>query len=58
MMQSQGKKPGWQLSGAIVEASEGNVFFKCVGPDKTIAAAEPDIDALLKSLKKAMVVKY
>ena len=58
MMQSQGKKPGWQLSGAIVEASEGNVFFKCVGPEKTIAAAEPDIDALLKSLKKAMVVKY
>jgi len=58
MMQSQGKKPGWQLSGAIVEASEGNVFFKCVGPEKTIAGAEPDIDALLKSLKKAMVVKY
>jgi hypothetical protein len=58
MMQSQGKKPGWQLSGAIVEAPEGNVFFKCVGPEKTIAAAEPDLDALLKSLKKALVVKY
>jgi hypothetical protein len=58
MMQSQGKKPGWQLSGAIVEAPEGNVFFKCVGPEKTIAEAEADIDGLLKSLKKAMVVKY
>ncbi|HYK43031.1 MAG TPA: hypothetical protein VE007_11630 [Thermoanaerobaculia bacterium] len=58
MMKSQGKKPGWQLSGAIVEAPEGNVFFKCVGPEKTIAAAEADIDALLKSLKKTMVVKY
>ena len=58
MMQSQGKKPGWQLSGAIVEASEGNVFFKCVGPEKTISAAQSDIDAMLKSLKKALVVKY
>ena len=58
MMKSQGKKPGWQLSGAIVEAPEGNVFFKCVGPEKAIAAAEADLDALLKSLKKTMVVKY
>jgi len=58
MMKSQGKKPGWQLSGAIVEAPEGNVFFKCVGPEKAIAAAEPGFDALLKSLKKAIVVKY
>jgi hypothetical protein len=58
MMASQGKKPGWQLSGAIVEAPEGNVFFKCVGPEKAIAAAEPDLDALLKSLKKTIVVKY
>src|SRR5262249_40230099 len=29
MMQSQGKKPGWRLSGAIVQAPEGLVFFKC-----------------------------
>jgi hypothetical protein len=58
MMKSQGKKPGWQLSGAIVEAPEGNVFFKCVGPEKAIAAAETDLDGMLKSLKKTMVVKY
>jgi len=53
MMQSQGKKPGWRLSGAIIEAPEGLVFFKCVGPSKTIEAAEKDIDALIQSVTKA-----
>ena len=53
MMQSQGKKPGWRLSGAIIEAPEGLVFFKCVGPAKTIEAAEKDIDALIQSVTKA-----
>ena len=50
MMQSQGKKPGWRLSGAIVETPEGLVFFKCVGPAKTIEAAEKEIDALIQSV--------
>ena len=53
MMQSQGKKPNWRLSGAIVESPEGLVFFKCVGPAATIQAAEKDIDALIKSVTKA-----
>jgi len=53
MMQSQGKKPGWSLSGAIVEAPDGNVFFKCVGPTATIQKAQPEIDELLKSVVKA-----
>jgi hypothetical protein len=53
MMQSQGKKPGWRLSGAIIEAPEGLVFFKCVGPAATIQAAEKDIDALIQSVTKA-----
>lgn len=53
MMQSQGKKPNWRLSGAIVEAPEGLVFFKCVGPAATIQAAEKDIDALILSVTKA-----
>ena len=53
MMQSQGKKAGWRLSGAIVEAPEGLVFFKCVGPDATIQAAAKDIDALIQSVTKA-----
>ena len=53
MMQSQGKKPGWSLTGAIVEAPEGNVFFKCVGPTATIQRAQPEFDELVKSLVKA-----
>jgi hypothetical protein len=53
MMQSQGKKPGWRLSGAIVESPEGLVFFKCVGPAVTIQAAQKDIDALIQSVTKA-----
>jgi hypothetical protein len=53
MMQSQGKKTGWRLSGAIVEAPEGLVFFKCVGPAATIQAAEKDIEALIQSVTKA-----
>jgi hypothetical protein len=52
MMQSQGKKEGWRLVGAIVEAPDGLVFFKCVGPAATIQAAQKDFDALLQSLEK------
>lgn len=57
MMQSQAKKAGWKLSGAIVEAPDGLVFFKCVGPAATIQKAEKDIDALLKSVAKAGAAK-
>ena len=57
MMQSQGKKPGWSLSGAIVEAPDGNVFFKCVGPTATIQKAQAEIDELLKSITKAGAAK-
>jgi len=57
MMQSQGKKPGWRLSGAIVEAPNGLVFFKCVGPAATIQKAEKQIDELWKSLVKAGAAK-
>ena len=53
MMQSQGKKPGWRLLGAIVEAPDGLVFFKCTGPAATMAKAEKDFQALVKSLTKA-----
>jgi len=53
MMQSQGKKPGWRLLGAIVEAPEGLVFFKCVGPAATIAKAEREFDALVASISVA-----
>jgi hypothetical protein len=53
MMQSQGKKAGWRLSGAIVETPEGLVFFKCIGPAATIQGAEKDIDTLIQSVTKA-----
>jgi hypothetical protein len=53
MMQSQGKKSGWRLMGAIIEAPDGLVFFKCVGPAATIAKAEKDFDALVASLSLA-----
>lgn len=45
------KKADWRLLGAIVEAPEGAVFFKMVGPKATVAAAQKDFDKLLKSLK-------
>jgi hypothetical protein len=53
MMQPQGKKPGWSLRGAIVEAPDGLVFFKCVGPDATMKNAAKEFDELLASLSPA-----
>jgi hypothetical protein len=56
-MQSQGKKPGWMLSGAIVEAPDGLVFFKSVGPQTTIQKSQADFDAMIKSIVKAGAAK-
>ena len=53
MMQSQGKKEGWRLLGAIIEAPDGLVFFKCTGPAATMAKAEKDFQALVASVTKA-----
>jgi hypothetical protein len=52
MMQSTGKKAGYRLLGAIVEAPDGNVFFKLTGPGPTVAAAQADFDALVASIHK------
>jgi hypothetical protein len=52
MGQSSGPKSGYRLLGAIVEGPEGNIFFKLTGPAKTIAAAQDEFQAMLKSLKK------
>ena len=52
MMQSTGKRPGTRLLGAIVEAPDGNVFFKLTGPAATVTAAQPEFDALVASLRK------
>jgi hypothetical protein len=53
MMQPQGKKAGWSLRGAIVEAPEGLVFFKCIGPDASMKAAVKEFDELIGSLSPA-----
>ena len=52
MMQSQGKKENYRLIGAIVGAPEGNVFFKCTGPDKTVEAAKAEFNTLIESISK------
>jgi hypothetical protein len=52
MMQSTGKKAGYRLLGAIVEAPGGSVFFKLTGPAATVAAAQADFDALVASIRK------
>jgi hypothetical protein len=45
-------KTGFRMVGSIVEAPEGNVFFKLTGPAKTVAAAQAAFQKLLASLKK------
>ena len=52
MMQSKSSKPGYRLVGAIVEAPQGNVFFKLTGPAKSVQAAQPAFDKMLQSLRK------
>lgn len=52
-MESQGKKTGYSLLGAIAEGPHGMVFFKLTGPKKTVHAAGPEFDALIASLKGA-----
>jgi len=51
-MVSQGKKAGYRLLGAIVEAPEGRVFFKMTGSAATVAAARPAFDGLVASIVK------
>lgn len=45
-------KPGHRLLGAIVEAPEGNVFFKFTGPAETIAANAGEFRNMLNSVRK------
>lgn len=52
MMESAGKKAGFRLLGAIVAGPQGSVFFKLTGPAKTVAATEPEFNALIGSLTK------
>jgi hypothetical protein len=50
MMQSQGKRPGYVLVGAIAQTLQGNLFFKLTGPAATVTAANASWEALLASL--------
>ena len=45
-------KTGWALRGGIAEGPQGPVFFKMVGPKKTVHAAAAAFDGVLKTLKK------
>ncbi len=53
MMQSTGTKNGYALLGAIVEGPNGNVFFKLTGPKKTVDAAKPEFENMIKSMHKS-----
>lgn len=43
-------KPGFRLLGAIVLAPERSYYFKMVGPDRTVKAAKPGFDQMVKSI--------
>ena len=51
-MESQGRKPNYELLGAIVSGPNGNVFFKLVGPARTVAGAAAELDRMLGSLRR------
>ena len=46
-------KPGYRLIGAIADGPEAPIFFKFVGPRKTVAAGEADFRKMLDSLRPA-----
>jgi hypothetical protein len=45
-------KRGFALLGAIAEGPTGNVFLKLTGPRKTVRAAAPKFEALLRTLAR------
>ena len=45
-------KAKFALLGAIAEGSDGNVFFKLVGPRGTVRAASGQFEALVRSLSR------
>jgi hypothetical protein len=52
MMMSAGKKEDYMMLGAIVEAPEGMVFFKCTGPSKTMENSRGEFEAMVESMTK------
>ncbi|HZS08344.1 MAG TPA: hypothetical protein VFD58_26155 [Blastocatellia bacterium] len=53
MTAGKGEKSGYRLLGAIVEGPQSPVYFKLIGPAKTVASAQNEFQALLKSLAAA-----
>lgn len=46
-------KPGHRLVGVVVEAPQGNVFFKLTGPVATARAMETDLMAMVRGARTA-----
>ena len=46
-------RPGYRLLGVIAEGPEAPIFFKFVGPLKTVTASEADFQGMLDSLRSA-----
>ena len=46
-------KPDWRLLGAIVQTADTGYYFKMVGPEKTMKAAKPAFEAMIKSIAVA-----
>ena len=46
-------KPDFHLLGAIVQTPSTGYYFKMIGPEKTMAAAEADFDRLITSITVA-----
>ncbi len=46
-------KPGYRLVGVVLEAPEGNVFFKLTGPVATARAMEDDLMAMVRGARRA-----
>jgi hypothetical protein len=45
------KKPGSMMLGAIVPGADANWFFRCIGPEKTIAANRSAFDGFIASVR-------
>jgi hypothetical protein len=53
MAAGKGDQSGYRLLGAIVEGPQSPVYFKLIGPTKTVASAQNEFQALLRSLAAA-----
>lgn len=46
-------KANWRLLGAIVQSGDTGYYFKMVGPEKTMRAAKPAFEAMVKTIAVA-----